>query len=151
MTPEILTKCLPGTTTPYIGTGGVPEITWEDVLQSLQGIPAKQDGFIRFVYMDDPGGRGDFYAGLFIESFEDEQIAQWQTTHPGDLDKLVQLAIREWKHGQREKYSNSTRAIAFGVNRSKWRRHYQHVYAKIVCFPVQWEDEVMQQMKRKLR
>lgn len=147
---EIFSKCLPQTASLSIGVGGVPELTWQDVLASISGIPKKHEGLIRYVYLDDPKGHHDFFAGLMMEACSRFDIQQWCKGHPGHIEDIVLFAIREWKHS-RAKYSDETRAYAYGTRLHTWRRHFKNTYSVVVGIPTYWEDEVLQQVRKRLR
>lgn len=151
ITCEIFTKALPHTCSMSPGVGGIPELTWQDVLGALAGIEAKHEGFIRYVYMDDPGGHADFYAGLMIEACSRPDVQRWAKSHHRQVEPLVLFAIREWRYGQRHKYNDVSRAYAFGVTRWQWSKHYKNIYRAIVGCPVEWEDQILQQMRRQLK
>lgn len=148
---ETFTKCLPHTVNLTLGVGMGPEITREDVLLSLQGIRGKFEGFYRFVYMDDPKGRHDFFAGLMSEICAREDVQRWAVHNPGNLEKLALMAIQEWKHAGRQKYTDETRAHYFGVTYGKWRRRYKTVYGFILGTPALWEDQILQTIRPRLR
>jgi hypothetical protein len=146
---EIFSKCLPHTASLTPGVGGIPDLTWEDVLQSLQGIEKKHEGFIRYVHLDDSKGRHDFFAGLMMELCSRPDIQRWCKFNPGRIESLVLFAIKEWKHS-RAKYTDESRAYAFGVRVHTWRRHFKQIYSVIVAIPAYWEDEVMQLVRKRL-
>lgn len=148
MTPEIFNKCLPRTTTPFIGTGGKPDITWEDVLASLSGVSVATDAFIRYVYLGDENARRLFLLSMKRQGLDDDAIEHWRYKHPGKIDELCILAVREWKFS--EPVSAATLAFAMNVSRSDWRRKYQRPYDKIVRYPIEWQAEAIRQMKAKL-
>lgn len=150
-TSEIFSKCLPHTASLTPGTGGTPELTWQDVLTAIQGIEKHHEGFIRYVYLDDAKGRHDFYAGLMRETCSRDDVKHWLKSHSGHLDHLVTMAMLEWRYGRRRKYTDETRAFAFGVSYNKWRRHFKQIYSVIVGAPAYWEDQVLQVLKRRLR
>ena len=132
------------------GIGGKPELTWEDVMGSVAGIEQKHEGLIRYVYLDDPGGKHDFFAGLMMEACARQDVQQWAKRHPGEIEALVRFAIREWKYPS-PKYNGKTRAAAFDVTYHDWRRKYQTIYNAIAGIPTYWEDQVIQRVKRQLR
>ena len=148
---EIFTKCLPHTCSLSPGVAGIPELTWQDVLAGLQGIAPAHEGFIRYVYMDDPAGHHDFFAGLMIEACSREDVQRWAKHHPKQIENLALFAIREWRYGQRHKYNDVSRAYAYGVSRFKWCKHYKNIYRSIVGIPVTWEDQVIQDLARWLK
>lgn len=147
---EIFSKCLPHTASMTPGVGGMPELTWEDVMGSISGIEKKHEGFIRYVYLDDPKGHHDFFAGLMTEIFTRTDVQRWVLNHPKKIESLVLLAIKEWKHS-RQNYTDKSRALAFGESYHNWRRHYRTIYSIIVGTPTNWEDEVTQKLKWELR
>lgn len=147
---EIFSKCLPHTASLTPGVGGIPDLTWQDVLLALQGIEPHHEGFIRYVYLDDPGGRHDFFAGLMAEVFTRSEIKAWILNHPKEIESMVLLAIREWKDG-RNKHTDKSRAYAYGVKYHTWLRHYRTIYSTVVGLPAYWEDQVVQMIRKRLR
>jgi hypothetical protein len=101
--------------------------------------------------MDDPKGRHVFFAGLMQEICARRDIQIWAKQYPGNLENLVCIAILEWKHAGRHKYTDETRAHIFGVTYGKWRRKFKTVYSKIVGAPASWEDEILQVIKPRLK
>lgn len=148
-TSEIFSKCTPKSPALIGGIGGKPELTWEDVEAALAGTERKHEGFIRYVYMDNPLGYDDFFDGLKSECISRLDVQMWVKRHPKKLDKLINLAIREWKHS-RQKYTDKSRAFATGIKYHNWMRHYRNIYAVIVGLPAYWEDQVLQHIRRKL-
>jgi len=146
---EIFSKCLPKSLGMLFGTGGKPNLTWEDVQASLAGCEAKHYGFIRYVYQDDPKGHHDFFAGMMMEACSRPDIQRWAKTNPGKIEGLVLFAIREWKHS-RAKYTDESRAYAYGVRVHVWRRRYKNTYQIIVGIPTYWEDEILQRVRKRL-
>ena len=151
ITAEIFSKCLPHTTNMSPGVGGVPDLTWEDVLQSIRGIKKHHEGFIRYIYLDDPLGKHYFFAGLFVEACSGSDTRIWARSHYRKIEPLVLFAMREWKAGKSHKFNDATRAHAFGVSAHTWRRHFKQVYSRILGAPVSWEDEVIQTVRKRLR
>lgn len=147
---EIFTKCIPRTGSLSPGVGGIPELTWQDVLLAIQGIESHHEGFIRYVYLDDPKGRHNFFAGLMTEACNRQEIQRWILSNPKQIESLVLLAIQEWKHS-RAKYTDESRAFAFGVRPHQWRRTYKNVYSTIVGMPAYWEDQVLQVVRKRLK
>lgn len=153
LTAKIFCKVLPNSTGLTPGSGGPPEITWQDVLLALQGVTGKEEGFIRYVYMDDPRGRHDFFAGLFREAMNRSEIQQWLSKNnkkgerTGDVERMVYMAMAEWKTNKRDEHGNpineNSRAITMGVSRGVWARKYTLTYSSIVAMPAYWLDEVM--------
>ena len=145
-TSEIFSKCLPRPPSTTPGVGGMPEITWEDVLQGMQWIPSGHEGFIRYVYMDDPAGRHQFYAGLMVEICARDDLVNWRKHHKGHTTRLIQLAIEEWVLPATLN-TDEARAHEYGVTPNQWRRQYKQTYSVIVAAPVYWEDEVLRQVR----
>lgn len=149
-TSEVFTKCLPHTASLLPGVGGIPELTWQDVLGALQGIEKRHEGFIRYVHLGDLKGRHDFYAGLMTEACSRPDIQHWILRNPKKIDSIVTMAMEECKIG-RNKYTNDSRAYIYGVSRGIWARRYQQAYSTIVALPAEWETDVIRRVKKWLR
>ena len=153
---EIFSKCIPHTASLELGRGGIPEVTWTDVLLAIQGTTPEKEGFIRYVYMDDPRGRHTFFAGLFIEAMARRDVQDWirfrkkQQNYKRDIETLVCMAIEEWKRGKKYTYTDQTRADRFGVSRATWARKYKLIFANIAAIPAYWEDEVLRLVRKRL-
>lgn len=147
---EVFSRCLPHTAALTPGIGGIPELTWEDVMLSVRGQDKAHDGFLFFVHLCNPKGRHDFYAGLMQEITTNPKWQRWILNNPGNLDRLVRLAMQEWQEG-RAKYTSEKRAYLFGVRPHVWRRKYQDIYSAIAAIPAEWESIIMQKSRRRLR
>ena len=144
-------KCLPKPPRATPGHGGSPSVTWQDVLLSIQGIDKKYWGFIRYVYFDDQSARHEFYAGLFEEAMDREDVKQWKKHHRNkklkrQIDKMVELAIFEWKNHRRWdgwRITDTDRAKTMGVSRTTWCKWYKQIYSNIAAIPAYWESDFL--------
>lgn len=156
--PEIFTKCLPKPPRLSPGRGGSPEVTWQDVILSVQGIDKKYWGFIRYIYFDDPQGRHEFYAGLFEEAMARPDVQQWKKHNrnkklKNQIDKMVELAMFEWKNHRRwegDRITEADRAKAMGVSLTTWKKWYKQIYSNIAAIPAYWEGDFLATASRRL-
>ena len=130
---------------------GIGGITWQDIMYALHGVDAGRMGMLFYLYADDPAGKHDFFAGLFIEAMQDPVIQQWREGgKPGAVERLCNMAITEWTHIAKP-LSQEQRALEFGITRSMWRRYYAEVYDLILDIPAKWEVEIDEIVARRLR
>jgi len=150
--PEIFTR--------FISTsqkGWADNITWEDVGLAAQGLKPEYKGFIEYVYIQDPGGRHNFFAGLFMDVMELSYIQDWirdertRTGQYGSINKMVLMVMEEWRVGANRHHTDKSRAEDFGVTRSTWARKYKAIYTNIYTIPAFWLDEVMEIVNKRLR
>lgn len=132
-------------------------ITWEDVGLAAQGLKPEYRGFIEYVFIQDPAGRHNFFAGLFMDVMERPYIQDWirdertRTGKYGSVDRMVLMAMEEWRIGENQSLTDKSRAEAFGVTRSTWTRKYKKIYTDIFTIPSYWLDEVMEIVNKRLR
>ena len=144
-TAEIFNK-LTQKTQSYHGVGvDAGETGWEDVLQALQGVDRWKIDFLLYVYGDNLRCRHSFFSGLFMEA-----MLIHNNEEPGTVEKLVLLAMVEWKHWN-VKIFEIDRADHMDVSLSTWKRKYKNVHQSIMGIPQSWEDEVMRIVTQRLR
>jgi hypothetical protein len=151
MTPELFSKCLPKSTGFNTGSGGVPNITWEDVLQSIAGINKPAEAVIFYVFLDNPKARHQLFAYLYQETMNDRRVQEWLLTRkdrkPREIERLVLLAIHEWKTNGHihpgVKFTENARAAFYGVSRGIWSRKYSRVYSMISQAPSNWMGDAL--------
>ncbi|MCP4470165.1 MAG: hypothetical protein GY815_05680 [Gammaproteobacteria bacterium] len=130
--------------------GGHGDITWQDVLQALQGVSLAKTSFALYLIVDDKTCRHYFWAGLFMEVMQrPELVARPDLRQPGEVEALCQLAVMEW--GGHEKYSNTKRAAAMNVSRGTWYRRHKDTYHEIYKIPGVWQLELEQLLRQRLR
>ena len=157
-TPEILSK-LTAKTANYSGVGhsrGVDDLGWQDILQAMQGIDHWKISFMLYVYGDNPRGRHEFFAGLFLEVMQHPEVQAWirhrkeQAGYHRAVETMCLLAMVEWKHWN-VRIIEVDRATHMGVSLSTWKRKYKLIYQTIAAIPAEWESEVMKIVTQRLR
>ncbi len=132
-------------------------ISWEDVGLATQGLKPEYKGFIEYVFIQDPRGRHNFFAGLFMDVMEQPYVQDWirderaRTGQYGSINKMVQMAMEEWRVGANQNHTDKSRSKDFGVSRSTWVRKYKEIYGHIFTTPAFWLDEVMEIVNKRLR
>lgn len=150
--PEIFTRF-----TATSRRGYADNITWEDVAIATHGLKPEYRGFIEYVFIQDPAGRHNFFAGLFMDVMERQYVQDWarderaRTGEYGSINKMVQMAMEEWRVGANQRFTDKIRADIFGVSRATWARKYKEVYGYIFTAPAFWLDEIMQIVNKRLR
>jgi len=120
----------------------------------MRGIDPGKAGFLTFIYGNNPKGRHDFYAGLFIEVMQRPEVQLWiqqrksQRGYKRSIESLCLLAILEWKEG---KLTNQVRAEYIEVSRGTWNRKYRDIYRYILAIPTYWESEIMRIITKRLK
>lgn len=133
------------------------DITWEDVGLASQGLKPEYKAFVEYVFIQDPNGRHDFFAGLFMDAMELRHVQDWirgerqRTGEFGSVNKMVLMAIEEWRVGVNQNHTDQSRADIFGVSRSTWARNYKSIYTDIFTIPGYWLDELMEMIDKRLR
>ncbi len=152
---EILSKLTPKTQN-YEGAGvrGVSELTWQDILQAMQGVDPGKTGFMLCVYANDTQAH-HFWAGLFIEVMARPDVQAWREARSeegrrGPIKALCYLAVKEWT-SQGDKWTHQRRADEIGVSRGTWNRKYSGMYQLIFEIPTYWQDEVEILLRQRLR
>lgn len=132
-------------------------ITWEDVGLAAQGLKPEYKGFIEYVFIQNQSGHHNFFAGLFMDVMELRYVQDWirdertRTGQYGSIDKMVLMAIEEWRVGANQNHTDQSRADLFGVSRSTWARNYKPIYIDIFAIPGYWLDELMEIINKRLR
>jgi hypothetical protein len=152
---EIVSKLTPKTQN-YEGSGaaGISDLTWQDVVQALQGINAGVTAFVLCVYGNDRRASHGFWSGLFIAAMELPTVRNWSAErrhegYHGAVKALSRLAVKEWTE-YNVKWTHQRRANEIGVSRSTWNRKYRGVYKRIIEIPVFWQAEVERILKQRL-
>jgi len=152
---EIISKLTPKTQN-YEGSGaiGVSDLTWQDIIQALQGVDAGMTGFVLCVYGSDKQACHSFWAGLFMAAMDLPTVQVWSAArrhegYHGAVKALSRLAVKEWTEG-RDKWTHQRRASLIGVSRGTWNRKYRDIYRRIVGIPGFWQDEVERILKQRL-
>lgn len=132
-------------------------ISWEDVALSSQGLKPEHRGFIEYVIIQDSDGHSNFFAGLFMDAMELRHVQDWRrdererTGQDGSINKMVNMAIEEWRVGENQHHTDKSRADSFGVSRSTWARNYKSIYRDIYSIPRFWLVELMEMINKRLR
>ncbi len=152
-TPEIFTQHLSSLWSLWGEVADHPR--WEDVGLAQQGLKPEYKGFIEYVFSGDPGGRRNFYAGLFMDIMSRPEVLAWircrrlHGHYCKAIETMVQMAVEEWKDGQGG--TDASRAKLFGVCRGTWAKKYKLMYNTIMATPASWELEIMQIVNKRLR
>jgi hypothetical protein len=154
-TAEILSKLTPKTQS-YTGVGAsASDLGWQDILQAMRGVDAWKTSFLFYTYAADKQSRHGFFAGLFMEVMERPETQAWirirkqQGPYHRDVETMCVIAVNEWGSGT--PYTQKIRAGHMGVSVSTWKRRYRLIYNTILTTPLQWEDEVMRLVTKRLR
>lgn len=146
---EILAKAAAKTPRYDASAGGFGDLTWQDVLQALQGVNLAKTSFALFLITGDKSCKHYFWAGLFMEALARRHIYLWSKQHTRAVDALCALAVMEW--GDSRKYTQARRAALMGVSRSAWRRKYRSIYHEIRAIPDDWRRELEGVLRNRLR
>ena len=140
-----------------LGAASSADYTWQDVSCALQGVDSGKLGFMLFVYGNDPSGRHNFFAGLFMEVMERAEVRAWMRhreqlgVYYKAIETMCLLTIIEWGEGKKTRFTDQTRAQYMGVSRATWARKYKLIYQTILKIPQYWQDEVMRIVNKRLR
>ena len=151
-TPEIFTRF-----TATSRKGQADSVSWEDVGLAAQGLKPEYKAFIEYVFIQDPAGRHNFFAGLFMDVMERRDVQDWvrderaRTGQYGSINKMVVMTIEEWRVGANQVHTDKSRSQLFGVSRGTWAAKYKIIYNVILETPLIWEQEIMQIMNKRLR
>jgi len=146
---EILAKAAAKTPRYDLFESGHGDLTWQDVLQALQGVSLAKTSFALFLITDDKTCRHYFWAGLFMDVMQHWWLREWSDRHVGAVQGLCRIAVSEWGDGKR--YSDTKRAELMGVSRGTWYRKYRDVYPDIYEIPKEWQLELEQLLRQRLR
>lgn len=153
---ELLSKLTPKTQN-FSGAGarGISDLTWQDVLDAMEGVDPGKEGFMLCVWGNNPDACHDFWAGLFMEAMARPDVQSWSAArrhegYHGAVKALSRLAVKEWTEW-RAKWTHQVRANEIGVSRGTWNRKYRDIYQSIYAIPGFWQDEVERLLRQRLR